>query len=253
MRRLSRPALAEAPEGWLKARQAELDAERAAGASPDVNKRWDKHRRALEQSGVFSALQQMVGPHERCVWCVDSRAADVEHYRPKARFPEAVFVWENLLWACAPCNRKKGAQFPLAADGAPLLLDPTRQDPWDHLVFEPDTGQLVPRLDPATGEPDPVGAATCSPKLLPGRRGRSPRGRCVGGQRLLARPDAEQERRLFARVEAAERPELVVWALLREGRELFPFSAFCATYPTNVASLLAKLPQPPSPRYAPPA
>ncbi|MCK6517161.1 hypothetical protein L6R46_19120 [Myxococcota bacterium] len=260
MRRLFRPALDEAPEGWLKARQAELDAERASGMSPDVNKRWDSQRRTKEMGGVILALQQMVGPRVRCVWCVDSRATDVEHYRPKARFPEVMFVWDNLLWSCPACGRKKGAQFPLAADGAPLLLDPTRQDPWDHLVFEPDTGQLVPRLDPTTGAPDPVGAATCSPKLLPlnveavthGRR-RAWWALCEAVSDFLARPDAEQERRLFARIEAAERPELVVWALLREGREIFPFSAFCATYPTNVASLLAQLPQPPPPRYAPPA
>jgi uncharacterized protein (TIGR02646 family) len=260
MRRLSRPALDEAPEGWLKARQAELDAARAAGVSPDVGERWEKHRRALDQNGVLDALQRMVGPRERCVWCADSRAADVEHYRPKARYPEAVFVWENLLWACSPCNRKKGAQFPVAEDGAPLLLDPTRQDPWDHLVFEPDTGQFVPRLDPTTGAQDPVGLTTISPKLLPlnveaitlGRR-RAWRALCEAVGDFLARPDAEQEGRLLAFVQAADRPELVVWALHREGREISPFSALCATYPTNAASLLAQLPQPPSPRYAPPA
>jgi hypothetical protein len=61
---------------------------------------------------VISALQQMVGPRERCVWCVDSRAADVEHYRPKARFPEAVFVWDNLLWACHAVRPQEGGAIP---------------------------------------------------------------------------------------------------------------------------------------------
>lgn len=260
MRRLFRPALDEAPEGWLKARQAELDAERASGSPPDVNKRWDSQRRTKEMGGVISALQRMVGPRERCVWCVDSQATDVEHYRPKARFPEVMFVWENLLWTCTPCGRKKGAQLPLAVDGTPLLLDPTRQDPWDHLVFEPDTGQLVPRLDPKTGAPDLVGDATCSPKLLRlnveavtlGRR-RAWRALCEAVGDYLTRPDAEEERRLTAAVQEADRPELVVWALDREGRELPPFNTFCATYPTTAASLLTKLPDPPPPRYALPA
>ena len=101
---------------------------------------------------------------------------DVEHYRPKAGYTEGgkqhkpgywwlAMEWTNLLPSCADCNRArsqelvgterrtvvgKANQFPLAegstrgsADAGvvseqPLLLDPTVDDPAEHLEFLPD-------------------------------------------------------------------------------------------------------------------
>jgi hypothetical protein len=52
-------------------------------------------------------------------------------------------VWLNLLLACALCNRRKAARFPLSELGDPLLLDPTSDDPAAHLVLSPTTGKYV--------------------------------------------------------------------------------------------------------------
>jgi uncharacterized protein (TIGR02646 family) len=87
---------------------------------------------------------------------------DVEHYRPKSRADRRpgctdthgywwlAFTWENLLFACAPCNRsEKNDQFPLslgcsplqaemAAPGleVPLVIDPCGlMNPMEHIVF----------------------------------------------------------------------------------------------------------------------
>ena len=56
-----------------------------------------------------------------------------------------MYVWENLLIACAQCGRYKGNQFPRAGDGAPLLVDPTAEDPWEYLDFDPVTGNMNAR------------------------------------------------------------------------------------------------------------
>lgn len=32
---------------------------------------------------------------------------DVDHFLPKAEFPEKVYAWENYIWSCKPCNQHK--------------------------------------------------------------------------------------------------------------------------------------------------
>jgi uncharacterized protein (TIGR02646 family) len=101
---------------------------------------------------------------------------DVEHYRPKGAYLDRgkqhkpgywwlAMEWTNLLPSCPDCNRArtqkivgkerkeiagKANQFPLAdgsvrgtdktgvANEVPLLLDPTVDDPTEHLEFLPD-------------------------------------------------------------------------------------------------------------------
>jgi hypothetical protein len=109
------------------------------------------------------------------------RAGDVEHFRPKGRVMDAngkpvfskeevhpgyywlAYRWHNLLPSCLACNRPgtdprgyasgKWDKFPVEArqwaraarDVArekPLLLNPWKDDPDEHLVFDDDTGVL---------------------------------------------------------------------------------------------------------------
>lgn len=78
----------------------------------------------------------------KCAFC-ESRMAHVsrphvEHYRPKGRaeFEARMFDWDNWLLSCGRCNETKWAHFPVDGQGAPLLLDPTVDDPSRHLAFE---------------------------------------------------------------------------------------------------------------------
>jgi uncharacterized protein (TIGR02646 family) len=96
---------------------------------------------------VQSALRKMMGHRERCMYCLDSHGSDIEHFWPKTPFPERMFLWPNLLLCCGECNGFKGDRFPLQG-GQPLLIDPTEEDPWCHLDFDPDTGNLAARFDP---------------------------------------------------------------------------------------------------------
>ncbi len=120
---------------------------------------------------------------------------DVEHYRPKAAYLDRgkqhkpgywwlAMEWSNLLPSCADCNRAraqeivgverrmaagKANQFPLGTGsvrGTPtkgvtrekaLLLDPTVDDPAEHLEFLPDGGV---RPTEVGGKDDARGRAT---------------------------------------------------------------------------------------------
>lgn len=112
--------------------------------------------------------------HEKCAYCemqVQNTGQPVEHFRPKKYAVRAVegegdrdddrywwlaWTWENLFFACVSCNSpgRKGNRFPLAPGAAPCatgvaaegppgvplderaqLVDPSREDPIDAIVF----------------------------------------------------------------------------------------------------------------------
>ena len=97
-----------------------------------------KARDKYRQPEIRQALKRMF--QGKCAYC-ESRFAHtsyghIEHFRPKSRFPELTFEWENLLWACGVCNstENKGDHFPEDENGG-LLLDPCEDDPTLHLRF----------------------------------------------------------------------------------------------------------------------
>ena len=53
------------------------------------------------------ALSAMCHGPRRCMYCEDSAADEVEHFRPTDLYPEFVFAWMNYLYACGPCNVRK--------------------------------------------------------------------------------------------------------------------------------------------------
>jgi uncharacterized protein (TIGR02646 family) len=110
-----------------------------------VEAAWRARRSGSAVRAVEAALRAMASGIERCMYCEDSHGCDVEHFRPKVPRPTGTFVWRNLLWVCATCNRQKNSGFSAA------ILDPTRDDPSDHLVLSLSTGRLVPRDESRRG------------------------------------------------------------------------------------------------------
>lgn len=108
----------------------------------------DGYRRVKEH------LHQM--QHSKCCYCEQVQVPlhnDVEHYRPWSKYWWLAWTWENLLFACRACNQKGGKEdaFPLfpgslsLAFGEPApghelpeLLDPSVDDPRDHIRFARD-------------------------------------------------------------------------------------------------------------------
>lgn len=102
-----------------------------------------KPRLAFDE--IRSELHQMASGRARCMYCEDSLGTDIDHFRPKADYPQSAFHWPNYLLACSHCNSNlKRNEFPLDANGDALLLDPTVDDPAAHLVFSSSTGDVVP-------------------------------------------------------------------------------------------------------------
>ncbi len=197
MRRLQRSALSEREQKWLDEKTAEIRKTPKAERKAQAAARWktDKINQAKNPLGdIQEKLQAMCSGLIRCMYCEDSQGHDIDHFRPKSTYPERTFVWENLLYACSHCNSNgKRNQFPLDADGQPLLIDPTAEDPMAHLVFTPSTGALVPRIDPAKSVESPKGKASIEAFGLnrdPTVRGR--RNAWVGLQSLIEAYDQAQ-------------------------------------------------------------
>ena len=158
MRRVTRLDLDPEAQADLDSRQAACDRRRAE-ATLDVQAEWRSARQTNTLTSVLATLRHMMGDRQRCMYCLDSHGTDVEHFWPKTPFPQRMFVWLNLLLCCAECGRFKGDQFPLS-NGQPLLLDPTVEDPWLHLDFDPRTGNFVARFDAGRNDYSPKGSQT---------------------------------------------------------------------------------------------
>lgn len=106
---------------------------------------------------VRQCLRAMTPGIERCNYCEDSYADQVEHIRPKDLYPEVCFAWDNYLYACGACNRSKSNRHAIIVSGsdevrnvarprtAPIvppangrdaLIDPRLEDPLEFLSLD---------------------------------------------------------------------------------------------------------------------
>ncbi len=98
-------------------------------------------RRSKAFAEIRAALREMAAGRERCMYTGDSEGTDIDHFWPKARYPERTFAWENYLLASSRCNSNdKRDAFPLDENGEPLLINPTVDEPLAHLDLIPING-----------------------------------------------------------------------------------------------------------------
>ena len=101
---------------------------------------------------VKTALKDMFS--NKCAYCESHIThidyGDIEHYKPKSKFPSSCFDWDNLLLGCSICNGKlfKGDKFPDASDGGPFV-NPVNENPIDFFEYEYDpttgTANVIPK------------------------------------------------------------------------------------------------------------
>ncbi len=245
MKRIHRRPLDQRTLSFLTRRQVRVDAGQL------VQQAWRTARSTRALNAVRDILRAMVGIRERCFFCEDSRGSDIEHFWPKALYPQHLFSWDNLLLVCATCNRLKGTRFPLDGAGIPLLINPTADDPWVFLFLDPATGNVVARIDPQTGLPMPRGAATVDPEILPLNIEAVTEGRVRTSRRLRASLDrflvasvsavAEQAAlaALIQEVRDIDAQGVVSWFLLHDGRQLQPFRTMQTNHAQSWAALIA--------------
>lgn len=234
MRSIQRRALPANAAQYLARRQAHADQHRAAAgfASDD---HWKSSRQTIAMTLVLQTLHTMTGPRRRCMYCMDSEGGDIEHFRPKARYPERMYQWPNMLLCCTLCGRLKGGTFPLSR-GRPLLVDPTQGNPWEHMDFDPVTGNLSARFDLARNAWSPKGLATVGLLQLD-RREAVARGYLLTLRRLsesvhaAVASDVVDAAGLIDELLGDDDHGLLGWCFSSRGAQHVPFRDLCELHP----------------------
>jgi uncharacterized protein (TIGR02646 family) len=158
--RLSDTALSPGVARRLRGYQQDIDGlPDYAARVAEAKRLWPLRNKTANRTfqTVREMLADMCGKTRRCCYCEDSCADEIEHFRPKDIYPEAVFVWENYLFACGACNvekrndfrvftsagsvwsdvkRKSGDPIMPPPAGDPVLIDPRREDPLEFLLLD---------------------------------------------------------------------------------------------------------------------
>ena len=150
MRRVFRRDLSEETERKLADEQSSTN-QKYQNGTLNVEAEWKRARRNKPLNEALQALQVMAGNRQRCMYCGDSHGTDIEHFWPKSPFPKRMFRWTNMLLCCTDCGRKKGNRFPLD-NQQPLLIDPSVDNPWEFLDFDPDTGNITARYEQSSND-----------------------------------------------------------------------------------------------------
>ena len=82
--------------------------------------------------------------HGLCGYCEEVCRGEVDHFRPKSRFPDLVHSWSNWLFACHDCNHAKLNKWPPRGYVDPCARSrPAR--PERFFTFDTLTGEMLPR------------------------------------------------------------------------------------------------------------
>ena len=145
------PGLDVSTARGLNKYQTRVDSERTHAEPVKKGKALFK-RYNRQENRVFGVVRErlatMCAGARRCGYCEDSVGDEVEHIRPKDLYPEIVFVWENYLLACGPCNGGKNNRFSVIRGGRLIDVTRSRNDP----VRRPQSGSPAP-INPRCEDP----------------------------------------------------------------------------------------------------
>lgn len=146
----ARPTLDDATKTELKSKTAEI---LQITDVKERKKRADELYKAEREKAWFRPVTAALsGVSRLCMYCSFGETSEVEHYHPKATYPEQAFLYENYLWVCSVCNRYKSNTFPTEPES--LILNPFDDKVWDYFFLD-DFGRLQPK------ENQPRAARTC--------------------------------------------------------------------------------------------
>jgi hypothetical protein len=167
---ITRATLPDALSSQLSTLSKELAAIPANDRKKAARALWEKSgTRTQVYRPLKRILQQMALGLEQCMYCGADFGTDVDHFDPIARSPLRAFDWVNHLLACATCNSNhKRDRFPTDADGWPLLIDPTTEDPFEHMTLSLSTDVYYPLSDKGIATIDVCGLNRR--QLMDGRR-----------------------------------------------------------------------------------
>ena len=84
-----------------------------------------------------------------CGYCEWIDKGEVDHFRPKSRFPESVYDWSNWIFACHDCNQANHDKWPAGGYVDPCATDESCR-PELYFTFDTQTCEIlaVKGLDP---------------------------------------------------------------------------------------------------------
>jgi hypothetical protein len=197
--------------------------------APTARQAWKSFRSSVAGKAIVDVLASMAGATERCYYCGDSRGADVDHFVPIDQNWSEAFTWSNLQLVCPPCNRQKNA-LPTVVAGVRTVIDPCREEPWDHVVLIVETGIVTARTF-GDGSVDVLGGRTVSRfkglnlEAVVERRRRSIRRIVAAAERVLVEGDTIPNRRDLLWAASDDTFGIAIWFAAREGSEHPAFSA----------------------------
>ncbi|HXP90618.1 MAG TPA: hypothetical protein VN931_06800 [Fibrobacteria bacterium] len=144
MRKIVRYPLGKTELKYLVKRQGDADS-KLGRDELIVDRHWSSSIQARAMRKIRTVLGQMAGSLESCMYCSHSHGSDIDHFWPKRQYHAKMYDWMNYLLCCTECGRIKGVKFPLDPLGNPLLINPSVLDPWEHLDFDPSTGNITSR------------------------------------------------------------------------------------------------------------
>ena len=99
-----------------------------------------------------------------CAYCETRCRGEVEHFHPKSKSPELVYVWSNWLFACHDCNFSKGKR---AAGGT--YVNPCARfwfgHPERYFTFNTKTGRICPQKGLNQGSKEKAQRTICDLRL----------------------------------------------------------------------------------------
>jgi uncharacterized protein (TIGR02646 family) len=129
MRPAARPVipelLAEHGAAWCKKYVEQREAE------PAYRFQWKQHRGQRVNLLLREPLSTMTQAH--CAYCdgfpLDATSYEtIDHFLPKAHYPELVYAWGNLYLACVMCQKEKESNFDNRVDRATYQDELLRPD-----------------------------------------------------------------------------------------------------------------------------
>ncbi|MFB9904007.1 HNH endonuclease [Allokutzneria oryzae] len=142
MIRIARTPLPVEVAGRLAALTERLSAVPRGTRSAHARRLW---RTNPDRRTLRTTLAEMAPGRQHCMYCGDNQGTDIDHHEPLSRNPLRTFDWLNHLLACSTCNsHEKRDRFPVDSAGAPLLIDPTVEDPFEHLLLTLSLGAYHP-------------------------------------------------------------------------------------------------------------
>jgi uncharacterized protein (TIGR02646 family) len=102
------------------------------GAKPSDSRWRDFHP---ELSAVFAGI---------CGYCEEFCKGEVDHFRPKSRYPHLTYQWSNWILACHSCNHAKSERWPRGGYVDPCAKTAPAQ-PEPYFEFDTMTGEILPK------------------------------------------------------------------------------------------------------------